>query len=93
MSIWVVVRWIAIGQVIIPCLRKQDKRFGVSRINRIERALFNNQIGYRGYAAEFFFGKVLPYSCGAKESNTTENRRLEEEADEDRKRRHPHGCA
>lgn len=24
----------------------------VSRINRIERALFNNQIGYRGYAAE-----------------------------------------
>lgn len=33
----------AVGQVIIPCLRKQDKRFGVSRINRIERALFNNR--------------------------------------------------
>ena len=32
------VRW-----VIIPCLRKQDKRFVVSRINRIERALFNNR--------------------------------------------------
>ena len=33
----------AIGQVVIPFLHKQDKRFGVSRINRIERALFNNR--------------------------------------------------
>lgn len=55
------VRW-----VIIPCLRKQDKRFVVSRINRIERALFNNQIGYRGYAAELPYRKeTLPYSYGA----------------------------
>ena len=33
----------AVRLVIIPYLRKQDKRFGVSRINRIERALFNNR--------------------------------------------------
>ena len=46
------VRGIASGQVIIPFLQMQEYRFGVSRINRIERALFNNQIGYRGYAAE-----------------------------------------
>ena len=46
------VRSVAFGQVIIPLLQMQEKRFGVSRINRIERALFNNQIGYRGYAAE-----------------------------------------
>jgi hypothetical protein len=53
----------AIGQVVIPFLQKQDKRFGVSRINRIERALFNN----RKLAIEVVRQRItLPYSCAAK---------------------------
>ena len=47
------VRW-----VIIPCLRKQDKRFVVSRINRIERALFNN----RKLAIEVM-RQSIPFEC------------------------------
>jgi hypothetical protein len=42
----------AIGQVVIPSLLSRIERFGVSRTNGIERALFKNYFDDRSHATE-----------------------------------------